>query len=608
MRTLFAIWGLWPVFAFAQNTLQEPQPPAVEVLRPNVRVQSSAPAAIQALLAPWVAPLQSSAVGLAAVQDIASAGGRHLSFCQTVLEKPVYQALVKLNLYPDGRVLSVTNQTHAIPADLPLFSPNEAHQTAENWLIDKPLTVLQQEPTWFVSGQVWYPAVRVHWKNPTDGEVAETILDTRTGQVLFENSYVYHFAPPPPDTLGQALVFLPDPLTTAEQAYGAAYVDNGDAATTVLDDERIPVPLLDIAVENVPGLGSRYSLEGPFVQIVDQFLPLVSPVTTADGNFFFNRSQSGFEDVMTYYHLDAYQRYVQALGFSGLVDFPLRADAHGYTSDQSSFTGNGLNSVLRFGEGGVDDAEDADVIIHEYGHALSYFAATGTNSGEERRGLDEGLCDYFAASISRALSPFRWQEVFTWDGHNEFWPGRSAAIPNTYANLNVFSFYDYGELWATAMMDLYAIVGREVADRLQLQELYFNVPNSTLLEAAQFVLDADTLLYGGSHTVEIATAFCPRELLTGQICDLVSRSEARALRASQMEVYPNPSSGVFQAHLLGPSPRGYRIQNSLGQVVVVEQAWPGDHTIDLNRQPNGLYWLVVEDFDGQLLTAPLLKQ
>jgi hypothetical protein len=26
--------------------------------------------------------------------------------------------------------------------------------------------------------------------------------------------------------------------------------------------------------------------------------------------------------------------------------------------------------LLRFGKGGVDDAEDAEVILHEYGHAM----------------------------------------------------------------------------------------------------------------------------------------------------------------------------------------------------------------------------------------------
>ena len=68
--------------------------------------------------------------------------------------------------------------------------------------------------------------------------------------------------------------------------------------------------------------------------------------------------------------------------------------------DQSVFIGNSGNSYLLFGEGGVDDAEDADVIIHEYAHAISYAASPETNSGTERRGLDEGLGDYFAAIYS----------------------------------------------------------------------------------------------------------------------------------------------------------------------------------------------------------------
>ena len=51
------------------------------------------------------------------------------------------------------------------------------------------------------------------------------------------------------------------------------------------------------------------------------------------------------------------------------------------------------HDVLRFGKGGVDDAEDAEVILHEYGHAIQDSQQTRRHFGTlsrsrlDRRGL-----------------------------------------------------------------------------------------------------------------------------------------------------------------------------------------------------------------------------
>ncbi|MEZ4916786.1 MAG: hypothetical protein R2836_07345 [Chitinophagales bacterium] len=53
----------------------------------------------------------------------------------------------------------------------------------------------------------------------------------------------------------------------------------------------------------------------------------------------------------------------------------ISVDTHGNNGADNSFFSPATPLRLIFGEGGVDDAEDADVIIHEYGHAISHFAA-----------------------------------------------------------------------------------------------------------------------------------------------------------------------------------------------------------------------------------------
>lgn len=175
---------------------------------------------------------------------------------------------------------------------------------------------------------------------------------------------------------------------------------------------------------------------------------------------------------------------------------------------------------MLFGDGGVDDAEDADVIIHEYGHALSEAAAPGTKSGRERRGLDEGIGDYVAAAYSQDLNPWRWYEIFNWDGHNEFWPGRNALSQLLYPPSNT-SIYTYGILWASTLMQIREDLGPLVTDQLVLQEMYGNFPNMTLIDAAQLMLEADSLLYNGIHSDVLADYFCQRKLLPGSTCATV---------------------------------------------------------------------------------------
>ena len=54
---------------------------------------------------------------------------------------------------------------------------------------------------------------------------------------------------------------------------------------------------------------------------------------------------------------------------------------------------------MRFGKGGVDDAEDAEVILHEYGHAI-HFAQGFQFSTEEAGAISEGFGDYWAVTVS----------------------------------------------------------------------------------------------------------------------------------------------------------------------------------------------------------------
>ena len=146
------------------------------------------------------------------------------------------------------------------------------------------------------------------------------------------------------------------------------------------------------------------------------------------------RSDSRFEALMVYFQINRAQAYIQSLGFSnsnptpnGIDDRVQRATANAFKRD-NSFYSPATQSIV-YGSGGVDDAEDGDVILHEYGHALqdSSSPSFGHSSGFQPGALAEGSSDYWAAAMS-SLVPHTSNEddvcIFDWDAttYGKFFP------------------------------------------------------------------------------------------------------------------------------------------------------------------------------------------
>src|SRR5204863_6022105 len=109
-----------------------------------------------------------------------------------------------------------------------------------------------------------------------------------------------------------------------------------------------------------------------------------------------------FEEVMAYYHLDRAQERIQALGFTNVNNRVQIAAVNDGNQDNSFY--NDQNQQLSFGAGGVDDAEDGEVILHEYGHSCQDNQVPGYGNGDEGA-MGEGFGDYLAGSFSQVLPP-----------------------------------------------------------------------------------------------------------------------------------------------------------------------------------------------------------
>ena len=186
------------------------------------------------------------------------------------------------------------------------------------------------------------------------------------------------------DTTIVGTVFKPDPLTSSLNLYGGEYIDNDDQTNSSLDDELYEV-LIPAQYEN-----GYFILVNKHLRIVDQSPPNIDPIQRVDSIFKFDRSLQGFKEVNALYHITNFAIYVKdTLNFTSIVNYQIPVDVYAKNgADQSEFLSTTNPPRLNFGQGNVDDAEYANVLIHEYAHAISHSAAPNTLSGPERRAIN----------------------------------------------------------------------------------------------------------------------------------------------------------------------------------------------------------------------------
>lgn len=342
----------------------------------------------------------------------------------------------------------------------------------------------------------------------------EIIVNATTGQIIrkadkscnHDERVNERISFPPPPVAGTGNVFLPDPLSVALAQYGSPYDDSNDATNASLDATMSTVTLLDINFT-----GSQYQLVGPYAEVIDFENPWKGLFEQASPDFNFNRNDDAFEAVNCYYHIDLSMRYInETLGtscmpfqYSGGVQY----DPSGLNGQDNSHYLGGSGRVA-FGEGGVDDAEDADVILHELGHGIHDWLTGGNLS--QVNGLSEGSGDYWATSYSRSLNQWtpsdpEYNWMFSWDGHNPFWNGRITNYTATYPTGLTGAIHTDGQIWCTALMRIYDIIGRTKVDKAFLEGLAMTGSNTSQEDAAIAVRQAAIDLGYSCEDIDVFT-------------------------------------------------------------------------------------------------------
>jgi hypothetical protein len=433
--------------------------------------------------------------------------GRHVLFQQYHLGKPISGAWIRVDLDAEGRVFNVQNDL--IPEELIAEGERDARRRKEP--AAKPLTKAQALAKAFeaapirrggqrevLHAELMYGTSqskpRLAWKIVvhTDKPRAEwkLYLDAYTGDVVTRRNVLKH-------SLARGRVFDPNPVAVLNDT-------SLTNASTLPDNAYVEVDL--------PAVATGGHLDGRYVSTV----LTKSRVRAKNGKFLYGRGKKGFKEVMVYFHIDRAQRYLQLLGFSGIVDFAIKVNVAGSTEDNSAYSPGA--KTLSFGTGGVDDAEDAEIILHEYGHAIQDSQVPGWGDSDESAGMGEGFGDYFAASFFAEQKPLAMRPtVGNWDA-----VAYSGDEPPALRRLDSNKKYpkdlsvdehDNGEIWSACLWQLRMAVGRPVADKLVIAHHYLVNRRARFEDAANALLTTDRQLFGGVHAPTIRQVFVARGIL-----------------------------------------------------------------------------------------------
>jgi Zn-dependent metalloprotease len=452
------------------------------------------------------------------LREVNSPAGQQLIYQQQIQGIPVYNSGIILTIDDQNTVtfVSSTFRPKLKVADLrAAISSRQAVQFAEKYLGNEYSISAEPEADLMIFNPVAAEGVLVYRikiiiRAPRGDW--ELLVDAVNG-TIWQARNLLRFQT---GSAGRGLLWDPDPLSSARVYYGGFFIDNNDADAAVLNSQREPVILNDLKHEN-----GKYYLQGPYVKLEDiDHNPVdIFPVLSDSSAFNFTRHQQEFEDVMVYYNLDRAGRYLNYLGCNIDSLLAFRADPHGLNGSDNSYYSPFENNCV-FGEGGVDDGEDADVIWHEFAHAIMaqiHFPLIMNYDGETAA-LEEGSADYWAASNSRAVSDFAWGQLFLWDAGigsaqsnpGIFWAGRRCDLDWHYPEDYDFAAvkeHNNGQIWSSALMHIWSDLGREITDRLFIQAIYLWGTSPDLHDAAQAFVQADRLLYDGQHFADIVYWF-----------------------------------------------------------------------------------------------------
>jgi hypothetical protein len=370
----------------------------------------------------------------------------------------------------------------------------------------------------------------------------EVLVDARSGRVVRRANLLRY-------ATGRAKLFVPNP-----PAERGGYAGLGKRPKANHRDRNTPLLTKLREAVTLPRLkhGQR-CLKGRFA-VARYDRPAKAVCRRSRDWHRIKRANDRFEALMSYFHIDRTQAYIQSLGFSdansppnGIDDRRQHVVADAVRADNSFYSPQ--DRKIRYGSGGIDDAEDGDVIVHEYGHSLQDdqdkgFGCHGPHFCQAGA-LGEGFGDYVSAMMTLVTpglsNPTRAAFcIFDWDGISGYNLATApcgrvadgsdgvstlraalAARGPCDANLRGEKSLDVhcvGEVWTHGLLDLRLALGGLVVDRDLLASQFAYVDSETFGQALDALVAADASLYpapGTNHVAAICAEMVGQRGITG---------------------------------------------------------------------------------------------
>ena len=412
--------------------------------------------------------------------------GQHIIFAQQYHGVPVYGAQVAVHFNRSEEIITVNNSYEpdiVLESVEPQVSRAMAISGAQSLV--KGSAFSRPDGELVVSNFNDSFVLAWHIVIATDGPTWELFVDAQSGKVLDQPRDINRYVN------GTGQVFIVNAIVATRDNTLRDQLDSASA-----------VPISAYTIVTLSGLVGNGFLDGEFASSEKT----KKRAFNAINNFSFDRSADGFSETMGYYYIDYAERYIQSLGFDNINNRQQVFAVNRLKIDNSFYSPQ--SKEISLGLGGVDDAEDAEVILHEYGHSIQDDQVPGFGSTLEAGSMGEGFGDYWGASVGAQFSGgFQDLCLAEWDATSY-----SSTNPPCLRRLDSTKHYpedvagevhDDGEIWAAALWQIRGSLGATKSDRVVLASHFLLAPSASFNQGANALVTAGISLGLSNHQVNI---------------------------------------------------------------------------------------------------------